>query len=82
MSKWESRYWGESEDKTKRISPVEKWLDKLTNEQLKAVSKEIKMLEDAGNDLKLPHSYPLGNSLFELRERKYGYVARIRLLDL
>ncbi len=31
------------------------------------------MLEMVGNDLRLPHSKPLGEGLFELRERKYGY---------
>jgi len=52
---------------------IEKWLDKLTAEQLKSVAKEIKMLEIAGNELKLPHSKALNNGLFELRERRFGY---------
>lgn len=52
---------------------IEKWLDKLTAEQLKSVAKEIKMLEIAGNELKLPHSRALSNGLFELRERRFGY---------
>lgn len=69
MKKWVIRYWIESRTK----SPVEKWLDKLPDDHLKLVSKEIKMLEDVGNDLKLPHSFPLGGGLFELRERKFGY---------
>lgn len=54
-------------------SPVEEWLDSLSNEQLKSVAKEIKLLELCGNKLKLPHSRSLKNGLFELRERKYGY---------
>ena len=31
------------------------------------------MLEKIGNELKLPHSRALGEGLFELRERRYGY---------
>jgi len=31
------------------------------------------MLKKAGNELKMPHSRPLGDGLFELRDRKYGY---------
>ena len=40
---------------------------------VKAVAKEIKILEKTGNELKLPHSKPLGYGLFELRERRFGY---------
>jgi len=69
MNKWTIRYWAETRTK----SPVEKWLDKLTNDQFKSVAKELKILEEAGNDLRLPHSRSLGGSLFELREPKYGY---------
>lgn len=69
MKRWLIEYWSETSSK----SSVERWLDKLTKEQLKAVAKEMKLLEECGNDLKLPHSYPLGKGLFELRERRYGY---------
>lgn len=31
------------------------------------------MLERCGNSLRLPHSKALGDGLFELRERAYGY---------
>ena len=31
------------------------------------------MLEELGNELKLPHSRALGKGLFELRERQFGY---------
>lgn len=48
-------------------------MDKLTQEQFKSLSKEVKLLEKLGNNLKMPHSYPLGRGIFELRERKYGY---------
>ncbi|HEV2600801.1 MAG TPA: hypothetical protein VGT41_00750 [Candidatus Babeliales bacterium] len=37
---WQIEYWDAEAGK----SPVEKWLDKLTDEQLKSVSKEIHML--------------------------------------
>lgn len=38
---------------------VEKWLDSLTDDQLKSISKELKLLELCGNSLKLPHSRSL-----------------------
>lgn len=69
MKKWQIIYWVGTSTK----SPLEKWLDKLTNEQLKAIAKEIKILEIIGNELKLPHSRSLGDGLFELRERRFGY---------
>ncbi len=67
MIKWNILYWGS------KNNSVEKWLDSLTIEQFKSVAKELKMLELAGNSLKMPHSRALGLGLFELRERKYGY---------
>ena len=69
MKKWIIEYWTTSRGK----NPIEKWLDSLNNEQFKSISKELKLLEKAGNELKLPHSRPLGNGLFELRERRFGY---------
>jgi putative addiction module killer protein len=69
MEKWIIRYWIESA----RKSPVEEWLDELTEEQFIAVSKELKVLELVGYKLRLPHSRALGKGLFELRERRYGY---------
>lgn len=54
-------------------SDIESWLDNLTIEQLKAVVKEIKLLELSGNRLRLPHSKSLKKGLFELRERRFGY---------
>ena len=56
MSKWKIDYWENAQGN----SPVEKWLDKLTKDQFKAVYKLIEMLEDAGVDLKMPYSSPLG----------------------
>jgi putative addiction module killer protein len=69
MKKWDIHYWAAGRGK----SSVEKWLDGLTKEQLKSVAKEIKILQIAGNELKMPHSKALGGGLFELRERRYGY---------
>ena len=66
---WNIEYWVGKSNK----SSVEKWLDSLTQDQLKSVAKELKLLELCGNELKLPHSKSLGKSLFELRERRYGY---------
>ena len=51
---------------------VEDWLNKLTKQQLKTVAKELRLLGLCGNKLKMPHSKPLGNGLFELREYSYG----------
>lgn len=68
MSLWQIEYW----DAGSGTNPIEKWLDKLNNDQLKALAKEITLLEKAGNELKLPHSKALGKGLFELRERRYS----------
>lgn len=69
MKRWQIDYW----DSGKGKNAIEKWFDKLEKEQLKSVAKEITMLEEVGNELKLPHSRALGKGLFELRERRYGY---------
>jgi len=61
--KWHIEYWNN----------LEKWLNKLNKEQLKLVSKELRLLELSGNQLRLPHSKSLGKGIFELRERSYGY---------
>lgn len=68
MKQWKIEYWAPGESK----SSVEKWLDKLTKDQLKSLAKEIIMLEKVGNNLKLPHSKALGKGLFELRDRRFG----------
>jgi putative addiction module killer protein len=60
---WDIQYWDRDEE----------WLEKRTPQQIKAIAKEIKLLERAGNMLRLPHSKSLGLGLFELRERAYGY---------
>jgi len=57
----------------KYAESVESWLENLTTQQLKSVAKELRLLELLGNKLKLPHSKALGDKLFELRERKFGY---------
>lgn len=69
QSKWKIDYWCNENDE----SAVEEWLDGLTNEQLKSVAKELRLLELCGNMLRLPHSRSLTKGLFELRERRYGY---------
>lgn len=68
MKQWKIEYWIPG----KGINPIEKWLDKLPKEQFKSLVKEIFMLEQVGNELKLPHSKALGKGLFELRERRFG----------
>ena len=69
MSNWEIEYWTSLSGK----SPIDKWLDKLAPDQLKAVAKKLKVLQKMGNDLRMPHSKALGDRLFELRESRYGY---------
>jgi len=69
VKKWNIEYWVAGTGK----SPIEKWLEKLTTEQFKSIAKELSILEKIGNELKLPHSRSLGNGLFELRERRFGY---------
>jgi putative addiction module killer protein len=66
---WKIKYWCND----KGDSSIEKWLDSLSNDQLKSVAKEMKLLELAGNLLRLPHSKSLKDGLFELRERTYGF---------
>lgn len=67
--KWRIDYWCDENDE----SAIEEWLNVLTDEQLKSVAKELKLLELCGNLLRLPHSRSLTKGLFELRERRYGY---------
>lgn len=62
---WKIECWPENND-------VERWLKKLSKEQFQSVSKEMTMLELAGNELKMPHSKALGKKLFELRERRFA----------
>lgn len=66
---WKVEYWCSDSG----VSTVEKWLDSLSDQQLKSVAKEMKLLELCGNQLRLPHSRSLKKGLFELRERTYGY---------
>lgn len=67
MKSWNLIYYNQGN------SSVKKWLDSLTDEQLKSVAKELLLLEKCGNTLRLPHSKSLGKGLFELRERNFGY---------
>jgi len=72
MPHWHIEFWSNTGKRVKK-GPIEKWLDTLTREQLVSVSKELALLMKLGNELRLPHSRALGSSLFELRERKFGY---------
>jgi putative addiction module killer protein len=69
-TKWTIKYWSPSSGK----SDVERWFKKeLTHEQQKSVAKLFIMLEQCGNELKMPHSRSLGKKLLELRESRFGY---------
>lgn len=70
MALWKIEYWKSSDTGN---NPVKKWLTKLTVEQVDAVFLQLSRLENAGNELELPHSKALGKGLFELREMQYGY---------
>lgn len=67
MKKWIVDYWSDGKNS------VENWFKELEQEHLRSVTKEISMLEETGNELRMPHSKALGEGLFELRERRYGY---------
>lgn len=67
MKKWAVDYWSDGK------KSVEDWFEELDQEHLRSITKEIKMLEEIGNELRMPHSKALGEGLFELRERRYGY---------
>jgi putative addiction module killer protein len=66
MSLWEIKYWPGNKD-------IERWFNKLTENEAKAVTEKLIMLEECGNELRLPHSRSLGKKLFELRERSYEF---------
>lgn len=52
---------------------IEKWFNKLTDEQFCSIAKEIELLKLCGNTLRMPHSKALKKGVFELRERKFGF---------
>lgn len=62
---WIVEYWPGKE--------IEQWIEDLSMEHAEAIAKELKLLQRFGNELRLPHSKALGQKLFELRERRYGY---------
>jgi putative addiction module killer protein len=66
---WKVDFWTTGTGK----GPVEKWLDKLTRDQFKSVAKQIEILAELGNELRFPRSRPLGDGLFELRERQFEF---------
>ena len=67
--RWQVKYWGEDTG----VSPILKWMKKLTENQKDAILKQLYFLKNLGNELGLPHSKALGKGLFELREMEYGY---------
>jgi putative addiction module killer protein len=66
---WVVKYWITDSGKNE----TERWFNKLPKDHARSVTKELSLLKQCGNDLKLPHSRALGKKLFELRERTYGY---------
>ena len=43
------------------------WVESLSAEQLAVARSRVELLAERGNQLRLPHSRPLGGGLFELR---------------
>lgn len=66
MASWVIKYWPGNKE-------IERWFEKLTDEEAKSVAEKLLMLEKCGNELRLPHSRSLNQKLFELRERLYEY---------
>ena len=56
----------------KYLESVTDWLDSLTDEQLESLARLMKLLKLCGNKLKMPHSKPVGDKIFELREKRFG----------
>ena len=56
----------------KYLESVTDWLDSLTDEQLESLARLMKLLKLCGNNLKMPHSKPVGDKIFELREKRFG----------
>ena len=69
MSHWNVEIWEDDFGN----SPIKKWLDGLTDEQVIGLAKTIKLLGDCGNQLRMPHSRALERGIFELRERRFGF---------
>ncbi len=69
MSEWTLLSWVSPNGKR----PIKKWLDTLSQGQYKAIDKELQVLRKLGHELRLPHTKALGNGLFELREKIFGY---------
>jgi putative addiction module killer protein len=69
IMQWKIEYWSNS---TTGNSPIEKWLNKLPEEQFDAIFKEVRQLKSLGNAITLPHSKALAKGLFELRDREFG----------
>jgi putative addiction module killer protein len=65
-STWTIKHWLNTDE-------INCWFDSLGNDKAKSVAKELKLLQGAGNELRLPHSKALGQGLFELREKRFGY---------
>ncbi len=56
--------------KVEYLESVTDWLDGLTDEQRESLGRLMKLLKLCGNKLKMPHSKPVGDKIFELRGKK------------
>ena len=56
--------------KTVYLEEVEKWLAQCNTQQLKAIAKELKLLERCGNELTLPHRGSFRTSIAKKFEAK------------
>lgn len=57
--------------------PAEDFIDSLSPAMKSKAFASLVLLEEFGNELKYPHSAPIGYGLFELRIRFSGDISRI-----
>ena len=57
--------------------PVEEFIDSLDVKMKAKVLFGIKLLKVNGNELREPHTKPIGNGIFELREQQANNISRV-----
>lgn len=57
--------------------PAKKFLDSLDKKLRAKMFREIDLLEENGPDLRMPHSRPVGNGIFELRTKQSSNISRV-----
>lgn len=70
---WEIELYITENDK----NPVGDFIESQDEKMQAKILRELDMLQALGTDLRLPHSRPLGDGLFELRISSKGNISRI-----